>query len=243
MKYCRRILLSWLLALLVIMCYGTVVLAINSIVSMVGVPTSTSILLSWEKYATSDNTVIQYKLTGFPSSHTDGTTAYDGTDYECTLSSLMAGQVYYFAAYEYSGASYSSPYYYVMSTLAVTLPSGAAPTSTNSIPVPTLPANATQTPTTTGFNLEPFTSIIHYFVTDTNGLGMPESNAWETLATFGLVIAGIGTYSKVKNFFVAWFVVLVLSVIAVLLHLMQGLLVPIEFLVGVGVWAVDRYFQ
>ncbi len=72
---------------------------------------------------------------------------------------------------------------------------------------------------------------------------MPLNNLWETLAIFGIVISGSVTYMKIKNFYVAYFVVLFATGVFVGLHLVQGYLVGVEIVVGVGVWGIERYLQ
>jgi hypothetical protein len=128
-----------------------------------------------------------------------------------------------------------------MSTTAVEPPSGAASNPTSPLPIPTIPAGATQSPDSSSFNLEPFTGIIRYFTT--SGLGMPENNAWEMLTIFGIVMLGLISYIKVKNFFVAFAVVLVLSCIGYGLHLVQGYMIVAELIVAAGVWAIDKAMQ
>ena len=51
------------------------------------------------------------------------------------------------------------------------------------------------------------------------------------------------TYTKVRNFFVAYAVVFVLTLFGVNLHLVQGWLFAVEIVIGLGVWAVDHYLQ
>jgi hypothetical protein len=129
------------------------------------------------------------------------------------------------------------------STLAAALPSGSATTSVNPFPIPTLPASASQAPDESSFNLEPFTSIIKFFNDSPGGFGMPLSNTWGFLAILGIVGAGVMTYIAIKNFFVAYIVVLMLTCLGVGLHLTQLWLVGIEVLIGLGIWAVERYAQ
>ncbi len=207
-------------------------------------PSNTSIILTWTPATSSNTTVIRYLTTTFPATPADGISAYSSTNFQCTVSSLTAGTTYYFSAWGYDGSSYSAfPAYCVSTTLAVALPSGGQSTTTPTFPVPTVPPSATQSPDISGFNLEPFTSIIAYFNNVTGGLGMPVANAWESFAIGFIVFCGIGVYTKQKNFFVAYFVVLLLSGVFVTLHLVQGYLVAAEIVIGAGVWAIERYFQ
>ncbi len=212
-----------------------------------GNPTSTSIALQWQKASSSDNTTVRYRTDTFPTGPTANDTLVCNTiNMYATASNLTAGQVYYFAAWGYdiaSGNYSASATYLAMSTLAMSLPTGGNSTSTFVLPIPTLPASANQAPSTTGFNLEPFTSIIAYFNGAPGGLGMPTPNAWESIATFVVIACGVGTYIRTKVFFIAFTVLVLLTFFGVSLHLLQGLLIPIEIIVGAGVWAIERYFQ
>ncbi len=125
----------------------------------------------------------------------------------------------------------------------ISQPSGGTTVLPPVITAPTIPSSANSTANVTGFNLEPFTGIISYFVSGEGGLGMPENNAWESLAMIGVVVCGAITYIKMKNFFIAYFVVLVLSCICWGLHLTQGYLVGAELVIGAGVWGLERFFQ
>jgi hypothetical protein len=130
-----------------------------------------------------------------------------------------------------------------MTTLAVAIPSGAAPSSQITLPTPTVPAGATQTPTVSGFNLEPFSSIIQYANDATGGFGMPIGNAWQMLYTIGMVFCGVVVYVRLRNFFLAWTVLFLLTIFGVGLHLVQGYLVVFEILIGAGVFAIDKFAQ
>ncbi len=218
---------------------STVGLASN----LIGYPTDTTITLTWTKASGATRTIIRYRTDAYPINETDGYSAYNGTSYQCIVTGLIPGQVYYFAAWGTGSPTSPTPSYLPMSTTPITPPSGSSSTPESVLPTLTIPANANQPPTTTDFNLEPFTSIVNYFVTSEGGLGMPVSNAWQMLVTMGVVFAGIATYIKIKNFFIAFFVVFVLTIGGVGLHLMQGYLVVFEIIIGMGVWAIDKYLQ
>ncbi len=213
---------------------------IGNALNLRGTPSNTSIILTWQKASASTNTIIRYRTDTYPSSTTDGTSVYSGTAYQCTASGLTAGQVYYFRAWGYANPTSSTTSDLAMSTLLYAPSTGAEDTPSNITPNPSIPAVANQAPDISGLNLEPFTSMIKHFNT---GLGMPIENTWQLLAMLGLVVAGIGTYIKIKNFFVAYFVVFLLTVVFVGLNLAQGYLVILELIVGAGVWAIERYMQ
>jgi hypothetical protein len=61
--------------------------------------TSTSINLSWTTGTGADTTIVRYNTSGYPTSHTDGNLGYSGSGTNCTISSLLPGTLYYFAAW------------------------------------------------------------------------------------------------------------------------------------------------
>lgn len=238
--------LSVILALAIMIMLSPVILAAPGLVTnLTANPSNTSIVLAWDEASGSTSTVIRYATDDFPANPAAGTSAYSGSDSQCTVSSLTAGQVYYFAAWGYDGADYSaSSCDLAMSTLAVALPSGGEDEPTTDLPTISLPDQANQAPDASGLSLEPFTSIITYFNDeDIGGFGMPSDNAWEFIVILGIVSAGSITYIRVKQFFVAFGFVFILSCIAVGLDLVQGYLVVFEIIIGAGVWAVERYLQ
>ncbi len=223
----------------------TTISTIGNALNLMGIPSNTSIILTWTKASGSRNTIIRYRTDTYPSSVTDGTSAYNGTGYQCTVSGLTAGQTYYFAAW---GAASSPPYSVtegrlVMSTPAVPAPSGGEKEPTVILPIPNRPEGAMQEPDISGFQLEPFTGIIKYFNTGTGGLGMPEKYAWETLFILCIAAVGFFAYIRMRNFFIAFALVFVLSCAGWGMHLTQGYLVYFEVIIGAGVWAIDHYMQ
>ena len=229
---------------IVIFVTSTALAAPGLVTNLVANPSNTSMILTWTIASSSTSTVIRYATDDFPATPASGTSAYSGTGFQCTIESLTAGQVYYIAAWGYDGADYSaSACELAMSTTSIDVPSGAADESSITLPSPTLPANINQPPDASGMNLEPFTSIITYFNTADGGFGMPVNNAWQWFVVLGIVGAGMGTYIKIKQFFVAFAVVFVFTCIAVGLDLVQGWLVAVEIIMGAGVWAVEKYLQ
>ena len=231
---------SVILALLI----SSVVLAAPSTVTnFTANPSDTTIILSWTKAVGSNSTVIQERTDQFPTSPTDGTNVYNSTKSQVQITGLTAGTVYYFAAYGYDSTNYGTVVDLAVATLATALPNGAA--NSNSVVVPSQSVtNLNSAPDTSGFNFEPFTSIIANFATSANGLGLPDSgHAWEWLTICVIVALGIVIYISVKNFFVAYGAVIIMSAIAVGLHLAQGYMVGIELVIGFGIWAIENYFQ
>lgn len=248
MKLLRKILSGWVIATILSLCYATIVLAVPGNVSNLKAnPSDTSMILTWTPAPSSNSTVIYYSTNTYPTAVGSGTLAYNGTGIQCIVSGLTVGTVYYFSAWGYDGAYSPIPANWAMNTLPITLPSGGEETPVPVIPVPTIPSSSNATANITGFNLEPFSSIIRYFITNNatspGGLGMPENNAWESMAIGVIVMGGIGTYTKQKNFFIAYFVVFILTCFFIGLQLVQWYLAPIEIAVGAGVWALERYLQ
>lgn len=210
-----------------------------------GVPTSDSIILTWEPPPGSSNTTIAYRTDTYPATGADGIIIYTGSGFQTTVTDLTPGQVYYFSAWNgVVGASSNTTTHLVMSTLGVDIPSGAPIVPTNPFPVPTLPAEIDQPASIPpGSDFTPFTAIINYFVTAPGGLGAPIGNVWQMLALYGVVMVGAGTYIKFRNFFIAFFVLFCLTVFCYSLELVQGWLIPIEIIIGLGAWAIDKYFQ
>jgi len=74
--------------------------------------TAHTISLSWTKGAGADKTVIRYSTSGYPTSPSDGTLAYNGTDTSTTISGLASETTYYFSFWAYDSESgyYSQDY-------------------------------------------------------------------------------------------------------------------------------------
>lgn len=223
-------------------------------------PSNTSMVLTWTKASSSNNTLIQYRTDTFPADNrTNGIQVYFSTGFQVTVganvtsdthvagdnvTALSAGQVYYFAAWgEVSGNYSTTPFHLVMSTLAVAIPNGGTTSPQNTLPVPSVPTSMNQSPTTGGFQLEPFTSIVNWFNNGPGGFGMPNEYAWESIAILGIVVSGFATYTKIRNWFVAFAVVFILTFFAAGIHLVQWWLWAIEIVIGAGVWAVEHYLQ
>ncbi len=243
----KRILASIGLALIGLLLASPFVLAVpSSVANLTANPSDTYIMLRWDMATGSNSTVIRYRTDTYPTTSADGQSAYNGTSYSCNVSGLTAGQIYFFAAWGYDGSSYSANSTTIaMSTLAVAIPSGGQ--DENTVTLPTVPATLISglnpTPNPTAFNLEPFTSMVKYFVNAPGGLGVPEANLWEVLAILGIVGSGFFTYIRIRNFFVAFAVLFVVTIFFVGLHLVQGWLVGVELVIGAGVWAIDHYLQ
>lgn len=246
MKKIKRISTSLIIGIVLVLLIATPVFAIPAnVTGFIANPSSTSIILSWQPATGATSYLVRYRTDTYPTGTADGTLVYSSNQTMVTLSGLTAGATYYFSLWGYDGASYSANATNLASTtLAIAIPSGGQVYPSNVIPIPTIPANATQTPSIGSFNLQPFTNIFSYANNASlGGLGMPIANLWETIAVIIIVLLGLFTYVKLKNFFVAYFVVVVASAICVGLHLLQGYILPAELVIGAGVWGLERFFQ
>ena len=92
----------------------------------------------------------------------------------------------------------------------------------------------------------PLDDIVDYFADPSyahGGLGMPSNNFVMFMA--GAIVSGIGllAYVKWRNFFAAYVLVFIGSFFCVGIHVMQGWVIGMEILVGMGVWAGEHYYQ
>jgi hypothetical protein len=259
MKKILAVLATIGILVLILLPFTSALAVLSDITDVTANPSNTSIILTWIKVTGSTNTLIMYRTDAFPTDNTDGTQAYFGTKFQATvgnnttgehidagdnITALTPGQAYYFSVWgEDSGEYSATPFHIVMSTLAVAIPSGAQDQPANTLPIPTLPTGMNQDPNVGAFQLEPFTSIIAWFNNSPGGLGMPVDNAWESIAIVGIVGSGFMTYTKIRNFFVAYAVIFLVTFFCVGLHLVQGWLLGIEIVIGMGVWAVEHYLQ
>lgn len=246
-KKLRMLIASSMIALTGLLCLTIPVFAVpDDVTIIITNPSNTSMIISWLPAVGATSYTVRYRTDTYPTSPTNGTLAYSGTSTMCTVLSLTAGTSYYICVWGIDGGGNPSanPAKRTITTLLTPIPSGSPPPEQSGIALPTIPAIMTQTPEITGFTLEPFANIIAYADNaSVGGLGMPLNNLWETLA-LGLVAAvGLITYVKMRNFFVAYFIVFILTCFCVALKLAQGWLVPVELGFGAGVWALERFFQ
>lgn len=260
MKKITRVLATIGILILTVLPFVVVFAApVGDISDMTANPSNTSMILTWVKASPSTRTLIRYRTDTFSANISDGTQVYFSTGSQVTMGAnvttelhvsgdnvdaLAPGQVFYITAWGEVSGNYSvTPFHLVMSTLATTIGSGAATQPHNTLPTPPVPSSMNQTPDTSAFNLEPFTSIVNWFNNGPGGLGMPNAYAWESIAIVGLVGTGFLTYTKIRNFFVAYAVVFLLTLFAIGLHLVQGWLFGIEIVIGAGVWGIEHYLQ
>jgi hypothetical protein len=154
----------------------------------------------------------------------------------------MAGQIYYFAAWGYDGADYST------TSLEYPCTTESAASGNTTIPYdsPVLPTGVWQDPDTSGWSIYPLNIVLDYFSDNTSahgGLGMQTSNVTMFMAGVGVAFVGLSTYAKWRSFFTSWFLVLVLCFACALIGVMQYMVVIFLLVLGAGVWAINNTTQ
>lgn len=211
----------------------------GSITDFVGIPTDTTIYMTWVRPSTATSTLIKYSTTTYPVTTSNGTTAYNGTAQYTSLSSLTAGTTYYFSAWGYDGSDYSA----TATNLAITTYPAVAANTTIPINKPTIPANVAANPDTSGWSIYPFDVILDWFADPSashGGLGMPVNNTVSFLSGLGVTMLGVGTYAKWKSFGTAWAVAMILSCGAASIGAMQWIIPIFLIITGLGIDAGNR---
>ena len=237
-RWYKRFFVSAILAVVLLLSVALVVLAIpDSVTNLSGTATDITVDLLWVKAVSSNSTVIRYDTTTYPANPAAGTSAYSGTSYYTTVTGLTAGTPYYFSAWGYDGSDYSAN----VTTLVITTEGFSSENTTIPMSEPALPAEVFQNPDASGWSIAPLDWIATYFAED--GLDMPVNNLWMTIASIIVTFIGIGTYVKWRSFAASWFLIFIASLFCVTIEVMQGLVIIIELGIGMGVLAIERYYQ
>lgn len=229
----------WIVALATLLFALPVLAAVGDVSDLLCYPQAVSVHLTWNRASGSTTTVIRYRTDTFPASYSDGILSYNGTGFETDVSGLTAGQTYYFAAWGFDGASYSTTVCYKSTTTLYTI--GLSTNQT--IPSPLVPATINNPPSIGGFNFEPFTGLISNFVNASGGLGMPIENTWEWLFLIGITFLSIVVYIQTKEFLIAFVILILLTGGGWYLGLTQGLLLVFEIPVALGFWGIEHAMQ
>lgn len=241
-KWIKRLCSSTGVAIISILLIATIVLAApGAVTNFVGIPTATTINLVWIPASGSTSTVIRYSATSYPATVVDGTSAYNDTGSYVEIDGLTAGTNYYFSAWGYDGADYGT-----VVNLMVTTDSEVSANNTMPFPAPALPADMSDDPDSSGWDIDPIDDILSYFSDPTSahgGLGMPTDNFIMFLSGLGVVGLSLTSYAKWRSFFTSWFIALILSSFCAYLGVMQWLVVPFLLVFGVGVWSVQQVAQ
>jgi len=205
--------------------------ALNEPDNLRGIPSMTSISLSWTKGTGADKTEIVFSSTGLPTSNTTGTVIYLNTGTTYTYTGLVAGHTYYFSAWGESAGAYSASY----ATLAVT--TSAFAIESDDIDTPPLFTEWFQTPDYTRLaNIEPLYSAVNGVAT---ALGTPTNNAWMGLITLIIVLVSLGIMM-----FAGWFGGFVIGVFLTLggvaIHILPAWYVFILILVFLFAWQFSK---
>jgi hypothetical protein len=242
-KWAKRLYISCSLGIIALLSFGILVLAVpDSITDLIGTATSTTISLTWTKSSSSDNTTIRYSTADYPATPASGTSAYSGSSSFTTLENLTVGTIYYFSAWGYDGADYST----TAANLVVTTFPSVSENTTAPYPQPTIPAGATADPDSSGWSISPIDDILAYFADPASahsGLGMPTDNVIMFIAGVGVTFVSLGSYIKWRSFWTSWTIAMILSSFACSIEVMQWIVVGFLLLAGAGVWAVEKSTQ
>jgi len=198
---------------------------------------STSISLNWIKGTGSNQTVIRYKTGSYPSSYTDGASAYFGTGESVIIPSLTAGTTYYVAAYGFNGGTYSSTPAQVMGT---TIAFDTSPAAATKLVAPTTDSTWTQTPSSAKVATFPvYGQIVQNVATAYN---QPVNYLWYFIWMMIAAVLGIVTYLRGNyNYVLASGVMLIWIGIGVwYMNVVAGGVVVLLGVIGLG-WSLTGY--
>jgi hypothetical protein len=214
----------------------TTLTTVASAATFNGLPSATSISLSWVKPSGSNNVLIRCRNDTYPTTTADGAQVYYGSDISYIQASLVSGMTYYYSLWGESGGVYST------TPLNLVLTTSGSSSTIGELPEITLPGNMNQKSSSASWydNLQPFTGIISAFADD---WGMPRDNSMLTLSAFVMVSFGAGAYIKTRNFFISYAIVIALDLLAIGMHVMFGWSLYVLLALGLGVWAIEHNFQ
>jgi len=155
--------------------------------SVVGIPTPTTIKLTW----TSGDGAIQYMVRvgagAYPTTTVDGTQIYYGTSLTTTISSLTPGTTYYYSIWGESGGTFSATYI----TCMVTTQAGSTATSSSGVTL-SAPWRWMAAPNYTNLSNIP---IVYDAVNATaDSLNMPRESFWMVIALLSAAFGGVLAY-------------------------------------------------
>lgn len=235
----KKLLLSFVLALIGILGFATLVWAIvpGNVSNLKGIPTNTTISLTWTEGSSATDTLVRFSTTTYPATTADGTQIYLGTNNHYLHQSLTAGTTYYYSAWGKNGGDYSvTAAHLVMTTASTSEISGG-----DVVPTPAFPAEWNQNASGTKLaKFEPFYSLVNSFVAS---WGMPAGVGWLGIWLIGTVILSLIVYVKVKEIFIALAVSELLLFFGVPLVIVPAWMLVIPIVVGLGVWSIERSYQ
>lgn len=160
--------------------------------NMSAYPAATAVDLVWQKGSGAVNTMVRYKIGGYPSSTTDGSLVYIGTIGGYSHTGLTPGTNYYYRAWSDDGSGvYSANYSSVMTT---TWAGSAAVAATPEAPA--APNGWFGSPDYTHMSNFPGYDVIN---AGADSIQMPRNTAWMLLSILGVVAAGVITFFISKH--------------------------------------------
>jgi hypothetical protein len=177
--------------------------------------------LFWVKGVGSTNTLLRYKIGGFPSDVADGVQAYFDSQTSVLVPSLTSGTTYYFIAWGESGGVYSTGNATVILT---TLPATAADPN---LPAPTTPTQWFQAPDYTNVANLPWYGMVNWWA-DTAQI--PRSTLWFMGAMMCAMAGGVLVYGWSRKIIIAVLVVIVLIGLFAMMKLLS-LWIIVPFLI------------
>jgi len=178
-----------------------------------GIPTATTIALSWAKGTGATNTLIRYSYTSYPATTADGIQLYFSTGSTTTHTGLDSGKTVYYTAWGESGTVYSSAVNLLMTTLA-------GIDYETSIGMPIQPTNwFTSLDYTT---MSGFTPIYNTVNGIADGVSMPKNTVWFLGAVFISIGGTFAAYNWKKDLFSASIILVVMLGLFSVQHLVYG---------------------
>lgn len=235
-KYLKRLFSSLVIGLLASLFSLPVLAAPADMSYFVGSPSDTSIQLTWEKATLATMTVIRYKTTAYPTSATgaDGSTLVcivTGTTYEHI--GLTAGSNYYYSAWGYDGALYSTTAKNLLVTTKAAVETGTT------IPTPTMNMNPSAPSSTSWYeNLRPFSYFVNLFATS---WGMPSDTMQYVFGIFTMLVIGLLIYWKTKSPLIAIGADLVVNGALIFMSMLPPFSIGITLAFALGIWAIESY--
>jgi hypothetical protein len=229
----RKILMMITVVILLSLATTTAVLAVVStnITEFKGIPTDTTMSLTWVKATGGTYTIIRYDTSGFPATPADGASVYSGIGISYIQTGLIAGTTYYYSAWGYDGVNYSSNAIEIIMT--TTASAGTSDVLTT--PPYTTPSSPSSTSWFAG--LQPFSGFMQGFE---QSWGMSTDAIPFTFGILILLVAGIGIYLKTKSPFVAIVADFVIDLGLIGLGLLSSYTVGVVLAFGLGVWALEN---
>jgi len=148
-----------------------------------GIPTGTTVSLTWTKGAGAGESVIRFAAGSYPTSPTEGFAVYSGTSSSYLHTGLTGGTTLYYSVWGMSGGNYSTNYATLMITTSADVTGGGVFTP------PSEPSRWVSAPDYTNLQNVPIAYDTINAIADS--WGMPRETAWFLFAlftSFGLAI-------------------------------------------------------